>query len=210
MIRTALRGANFLDLYYETQDDDYLYEAIKYKNILYANVNQNDKRELEHIEKKIINFFDYEKQIWNKAKSEEVILDKEIERFMRMKSSDAIFYARIIKIFTKDRDFTLPLYTNMQLLDIMSDIQEYNKDFEKNSPNLLYIKLSQKVPRKQIPAKKEYAINLARKFNISANIMKIADGIIKDLKDFDFSGYKFIKDSIYKKYNTIKKELEIK
>jgi hypothetical protein len=78
-----------------------------------------------------------------------------------MKSSDAIYYGRLLRTFTKDKDFTFPIYSHMQLLDIQEDIQQYEQDSRNNLPNMLFMKLSQKLKKRQIPLIKKDAIILA-------------------------------------------------
>jgi predicted glycosyltransferase len=56
LLRTALRVANFYDLYYETGDGDFLKWAEEYKNLLYENIDPKTKSDLKNIEKQILPF----------------------------------------------------------------------------------------------------------------------------------------------------------
>lgn len=54
------------------------------------------------------NFFEFEKACWDKVQQDEPLSDEEINQFLKMKSSDALFYGRVIKIFTPCKNFTVP------------------------------------------------------------------------------------------------------
>lgn len=199
LLRTTLRMAFFLDFYSETDDKDFLHEANKYKKLMYSSMSKKDRFDLKLIEKRIIKLFDYEKQIWTKIKEGKSVSNEEIEKYWAMKSSDSLFYGRAIKIFTGNKDFTLPLYVYTQVLDIGLDLREYEKDFQENCPNILFMKLSQKIPISEISPLKKEAIKKAILFRSNLDLNKIVEKLVKQISTFDFGECSFLKKAIDQK-----------
>lgn len=203
LLRIALRTAFFLDFYSETGNKDFLKEGEKYKKELYDSLNKKDRQDLQNIERKIVKLFEYEKQVWTKIKNGQFVSNKEIEKFWKMKSADSLFYGRITKIFTQGINFTTPIYVYTQILDIVLDINEYEKDLAENLPNILYMKLSQQIPKENIPSKKEEAIRLAIRHDICDELIKVADNSLKQISLFDFGTCKFFLNDIMCQYDSL-------
>jgi len=207
LLRTALRTAFFLDFHSETNDSDFLKEASGYRELMYSNISKKDRQGLELVEAKIIKLFDYEKQIWTKIKKGQQVSNEEIEKFWQMKSADALFYSKVIKIFTGDKDFTLPIYVYTQILDVGLDFREYEKDFQKNSPNILYMKLSQKVSIDQIPQLKKDAIKEAVSLGVHLDLEEIVEKLAKQVSNFDFGACPDLKEAIKQRHKEFYEEL---
>ncbi len=206
LLRTTLRTAFFLDFYSETNDTDFLQEANRYRELMYSAMPREDKSDLESIERRIVKLFDYEKQIWARVKNGQRVSNEDIEKFWQMKSADALFYGRVTKIFTGEKDFSLPIYVYTQILDIGLDLREYEKDFQENSPNILYMKLSQALPTSQIPPLKEDAIQKAIRLDLHINLEKVVETLSKSVSNFDFGSCQFLKKAIEQRYNEFYKE----
>ena len=206
LLKTALRVAFFLDFYSETLDKSFQKEGNKYKEILYKNVKEKDKEELEVIEKRIMNLFDYEKEIWKKVLDGLSISNKEIEQYWKMKSADSLFYGRITKIFTKDKDFIIPIYIYTRILDIVLDIKEYESDVKDKLPNILYMKLSQRIPIEKILFNKKEAIKQAKKLKIDLELKEIIYKMVEEVSSFDFNDYEFLIERIKQKSEEFNKE----
>jgi len=209
LLRTALRWAFFVDFYSETNDKDFLIEGEKYIKILYNSLREEDGKDMQDIEKEIIKLFDYEKQVWGKVQNEEKIFNKEVEKFWKMKSADSLFYSRIIKIFTNGKDFTIPVYIYTQVLDIVLDTKEYEKDFKQKPPNLLYMKLSQKVSKEKIPINKKDALILAVNLGIYSELKAIVENLVKEASMFDFGDCLFLKELIEQRYKEFNNEFKV-
>src|SRR3989344_5456081 len=91
--------------------------------------------------------------------------------------------AKVIKIFSGDKDFTLPIYVYTQILDVGLDFREYEKDFQKNSPNILYMKLSQKVSIDQIPQLKKDAIKEAVSLGVHLDLEEIVEKLANQVSN---------------------------
>jgi hypothetical protein len=206
LLRTTLRTAFFLDFYSETGDKDFLLEANRYRSLMYSGIPEGDKPDLESIERRIVKLFDYEKQIWARVKSGQRVPNEDIEKFWRMKSADALFYGRIIRIFTGKKDFTLPIYIYTQILDIGLDLREYEKDFQENSPNILYMKLSQRIPIAEIPPIKRDAIQKAIGLSLHLDLEKVVEKLSRQVSDFDFGDCSFLREAIKQRYSEFYKE----
>jgi|GEM_PF-6884852 len=206
LLRTTLRTAFFLDFHSETNDIDFLKEANKYRELMYSNIPEKDKQDLESIERQIIKLFDYEKQIWTKVKNRQKVSNEEIEKYWQMKSADSLFYGRVTKIFTEDKDFTLPVYVYTQILDIGLDLREYEKDIQDNNPNILYMKLSQKVLVDHIPLLKNEAIREAISLELHSDLEKIVEKLVGQISNFDFGECSFLKEAIEQRYKEFYKE----
>jgi len=186
--------------YSETNDNDFLQEANRYKELMYSGMSEKDRQDLQLIERQIIELFDYEKRIWIKVKKGQQVSDAEIERFWQMKSADALFYGRLTKIFTGNKDFTLPIYVYTQILDIDRDLREYEKDFQENSPNILFMKLSQKIPVDQIPPLKRDAIREAICLGLHLDLERVVEKLSKQVSKYNFEECYFLKDAIKQRY----------
>lgn len=208
LLINSLRAAFFYDFNAETEDKDYLIEAEKYKKIVYDNVDEKTRGELKKIEEEILQLFPYEKEIWKKVKSGEKISDDEIREFWRRKSSDSLFYSRIINIFSAGKDVASPIYTYTQILDMLLDVREYEQDFQKNNPNMIYMKLSQVININKIPNQKTEAISISKEMGIKTWIEnQIQKDILPKISKYDFKKYEFLKNMIEKRYNDINAEL---
>ena len=199
LLKTALRTAFFLDFFSETEDADFLREANKYKRLMYSNVSEQDRQDLQGIEKRIIKLFDYEKDIWANIKTGRKVSNEEIEQFWKMKSADSLFYGRVIRIFTRDKDFTTPLYAYTQILDGVLDLREYEQDFEGDLSNLLYMKLSQRMSLKRIPKQKKEAISRAICFGAYSDLESFVEARAQEVSSFDFGDCLPLKKAIEQK-----------
>ncbi len=128
LLRDGLRTLFLYDFYYETQDKDYFISAWTSEEELYRKLSPEHKFRLIEVREKIMPFFYLEKKIWNKAKSREVISNEEFEEFWWRKASDALFYVEIMTPFTEGMDYGKPLHVYTQLVDVVLDIKEYEKD----------------------------------------------------------------------------------
>lgn len=210
-LRTALRTANLFDFYYETVDKDFLSEAHRQMGTLFQTINPADQIKLKNIGNKIIPFFEFEKLLWKKVLSGEKATDEEIREFLKQRSSDALFYAGVVKIFVPEPDFSTPLHVNMQILDLKTDIKEWDKDIEDGSPNILFMFLSRNInPERLKQLSKNEAIELAKEYRIDKQIIQMAKTIRNEVSDFDFAGYEFIADTIAERAKDLSEELGIK
>lgn len=207
--RSALLAANYFDFYSETGNIAFKIEAWKQLGVLFHNMRDEDRTDLEEIGNEIVTFFKYEKQIWKKVLTgDEAVTDKEVREFLFRKSSDALFYARILQVYVPGKDFSLPLHANMQLLDIRSDIEEWDLDTNDGNPNILFMLLSQSVDVGVIKTlSKKEMVEKARKQEIDTKLIKIADEIKNSVNNFNFSGFGFLEETIESHYMAIIAEL---
>ena len=202
---TTLHMARFVDLHFETGDPDFLTEARRLESELYIKL-PGATADLERIKNETLGFFDIEKDVWTKVQSGQTITDEEFEAFRLGKSSDARYYARVVQEFA-GRDVTKEIYTDMQLMDILADIREFEADMREKNPNLLYMLLSQKVPLGEIPETQPEAVQLARSLGIYEKLLNISEYIIEKAQDFDYEGIEFVKEGSEGKLAQIEKEL---
>lgn len=181
LLKIALRVAFFYDFYAETKDRDFLDEANRYKTLLYSQVSAQDKKDLQKIESQIRKLFEYEKQIGKKIKIGIALSDGEIKKHWQMKSSDALFYGRIINIFAIGKNLMPHVYVYTQILDMLLDIREYKQDLKKQELNMLYMRLSQVIPNNRIPVSKLEAIEFAKNVGISNDIKKEISDVASQL-----------------------------
>ena len=204
-LTTTLHMARFVDLHFETGDLDFLDEAYRLEKELYVKLPDTTD-DLERIKNETIGFFDIEKHVWKKVQSGQSITDEEFKTFRVGKSSDARYYARVVQEFV-GRDVTNEIYSDMQLMDILADIQEYEQDSKNNNPNLLYILLCQHAPLEQIPETKAEAIQLARSLGIHEELITIAESLVESAQNSDYTGIEFLREESEKKLEDIEKEL---
>lgn len=161
--RAALYAMYFLDFHAETdlrsaaseeerevKKQIYLTEARKQFGICYKGVPEQDRFDLARIQHRVVRFFGHERDVWKRIQREELVPTKDIMRVWGLKSSDALFYGRIIQSMT-GRDFSRVLYANMRLLDIRGDLMEMSDDVVKNSPNMVVAMLANKIGFTKIP-----------------------------------------------------------
>lgn len=204
LLITALRAAFFYDFYAETGDIDFLNEADRHKNFLYNHnqISAQDKEDLQKIESQIMKLFEYEKKIGDNIKAGSVLSDSEIKKHWQMKSADALFYGRIINIFTDGKNLIPDIYAYTQILDMLLDIREYEQDLKKQELNMLYMRLLRVVPSDKIPTSKLLAIELANSTGVSDNIKEETYNIAHQLKELN-------SDAISSAIEITLKEIEI-
>lgn len=205
LLVTTLRMARFVDLYYENNDPDYLEEGYRKEKELYGKL-PSAVDDFERIKSETIGFFDIERQIWTNVQTGQKITDEEFEAFRMGKSSDARYYARVVQEFI-GRDVTDEIYADMQLMDILADIREYEADLREKNPNLLYMLLSQHMSLDQIPETQGEAVQLAKRLGIHERFIHIAESLIENTQDFDYTGIEFLREEGERKLEEIEEAL---
>jgi len=195
-LRTALRAANLFDFYYETDESSYKIEGWKQIGVLFHDFGPKDRAELEKLGNEIIRFFGYEKELWNRVNQGEKVSDAKIRRFLLERSSDALFYARILQVFVPQENLGPALHANMQMLDMTTDIREWEIDLKNGNPNMLFMFLSQENEVEAIKklSTKE-AVDLAKSQNVDKKFIAIADELMTTFIDFDMPSIDLIGES---------------
>jgi len=202
LVKKSLTVFFLYDFYHETKDKIYLNGAWVCENELYKELKPKDKIDLIGIREHIMPFFYVERRIWDRVQRGIPVSNDEVSEFWFMKASDPLFYARIISIFTNGKDYSSPLHVYTQLLDGVLDVKEYEKDLEKNLPNILYIMLKQ--TGIEMPTTTKDAIEKAKKLGIAKSIKEESDKIYLRTSDYDFRGCEFLHKSIRNQYNTLR------
>lgn len=201
-LRLALRIANLYDRHAETGEAEFYHAAKRHETELYRLMGENVAGDLELIKSEIITFFDDERRIWSNIQNGMKVSDREITAFMQRRSTDAFYYGRILKEFTK-KDLSLALFVNMQLLDYQEDIHDYEDDVEHGAPNMVIMFLSQNLAS-SIPLFRQDALRMLRETQTDQMILGAAGRIHQQAAEIDFSGgYDFLKAAINEKYDTL-------
>lgn len=158
----------------EYHKEIYSDEAQKQLALCYQGLPDSDRQDLEEIRQNVVQFFDYERKVWEKVKRGERVDQQELMNVWELKSSDALFYGRLIQSFI-GKDFSPVLYANMRLLDIRGDLKDIMNDFTKNSPNMIIAMLANSIGIDRIPEEKTGILDTIRTPQIQDQIIDMMD-----------------------------------
>lgn len=202
LIRLADRYACLLDFYYETNNSCFYKEAKKQKKALYSTLDKKIKADLNRIEKRILPYFDYEKEIKEKLRKGESFSDKEIKKYILSKSSDAYYSGRLLEMFVPNSTNLVKVFHyRLALSDIYGDLRDFEEDLKHNMPNLLYLHLHNK--NHNVPSSRINALIISRNDSVERKIIKFADDLLDKTKRADLTKYPRLEKSIRKIYQKI-------
>jgi hypothetical protein len=185
-----------LDIYSETNDQKYKMEANNYREMIYSvseeKFGQTFVTELNILEGKAMEFFPFERELWERVMQDIPPTDDDIKQYMTMRAGDSHIYAKIIEAFTH-KDLTLPIKVSLQLLDYFRDTYHYHQDLKDNLPNSVYMALMSRYRMSGMP---EYTYS-------STPIYHLAKRVFNQIQDFDFKEYQFFKREIKALWNGI-------
>jgi len=205
LLTESLIFIRFFDLYYKTGDKDFLDEGQRYKFNLYNVLNPQYRSDLLDIEKKIvIPFFNYEAKLGEHIKEGKIPEDSEIRMYLYMKSSNALFYAKVIEPFIM-RDISSALHVYTELFNIEADCKKYEDDLNKGFPNVLYMLLMQRTKPNKIPQIRENAIELAKQDGTYNWIRVYSAHLVRHIESPFVTKTPSIKRAIYKRAEEIEK-----
>lgn len=140
------------------------------------------------LEKELLHFFPYERKLWNKIQSGILLTDEEIEKFVGMRSLDALLHTEIIRGFTGE-DWSVPMVVCMKIKDISNDLLQYSKDLEAKLPNIYYMFALQEGLASSAKPKK---ITLYARDKVE----QLKRSILSEVENFDFRNCSFLEDEI--------------
>ena len=179
-IRLAVRCACLLDLHAETQEAFYIEDEEgfnKQREAFYELIPPEYHQELQEIEAEVSQFFCYEQDLINRIKKGDKFSTADITTYLEGKSGDNLFYGRVLEILVPEWDLTNELQLQTILFDLGKDLEDYDEDIRNDLPNVLYMYLSGKISREEIPLDSENAIQLAQELGVSAEIISHASRI---------------------------------
>lgn len=173
LLRSGIRYACFLDKYHETGESIYHEEALRQREYIFSSIPPENQYLLENVEKKILPFWDYEKQIQKRIDKDDVFREEEVKEYIRFRASDSFFYCAIADVFRPFSPEMIGLFHNRLILsDIMDSIKDYEEDLRERHPNMLIMYLLNYVSIDEMPASLQQALNLACQFKINSKIHK--------------------------------------
>ncbi|OGZ39519.1 MAG: hypothetical protein A3B04_03825 [Candidatus Portnoybacteria bacterium RIFCSPLOWO2_02_FULL_39_11] len=175
-IKTSVRCACLMDLYAETENAVFLREFEAQRRKFYSLVPKQVHTELQTLEAEVKDFFQYELQLRMKLRRSEKFTSEEITRYLLGKSSDNVFYGRLLELIVPEWNLTNELRIQTILFDIGKDIEDYEQDAHSGFPNILNMFLTQKLEASKVPTNPVEAIELASRFGISNEILGLATG----------------------------------
>ncbi len=174
-VRTAGRFACLLDLYYETDNEEYLSEAQSQREILLSYFSPEDQEKVKRQEEYSTQFFAVEKELERKVREKAYVSDEEIETYISWRAADAFGYSLILRLFT-GLDLADPLHTRQMLADIERDLNEYKEDIQNGHLNVLLLTVYNKgfftpITSETIPQKVS---------SIKQDILSFASGLVEN------------------------------
>lgn len=209
LMRLAVRYFLLLDLYYETDDPIYLKEAEKQRSELYQLIHQKHHRDLISIERKAIQYFDFEKKLQSRIQANDSFTEEDIRRYLDGKSGDALFYGRLLGTIIPAWNLTDELRIQTILFDIGKDITDYEDDIKHGLPNVLSLFLSGSLEKNKIPKDMRGAIRLLNELTVSSRVLKLAARLKeKALASKDLDRSPTLREIIIYHYSRIEQLLE--
>jgi hypothetical protein len=205
LLRIAIRYACFLDKYHESGESMYLEEANKHRSIFYSSIAPEQRQVLESIEKRIMPFWDYERQNQKRIEEEEVFSEEEIKEYISLRASDSFVYCAIASMFHSfTPEMTELFHKRLMLADIVDSIKDYEEDLRDRQPNILIMWLLNYMSKDEIPASLPHALNLSRKFKINLKIINFCKELHQQaLKSEYLSTAPLLKKDFNTKYHTL-------
>lgn len=120
---------HYLDLFYERGDEEFFLKANIAHTELYHLLNIDEKNKLSSLEKKLGNFFEYEKQLSKKVDAREIAL-YDLENYTILRSSDVFLYSMIAGFFG---DFPEEYQSVLHYIQMKEDLKDDLKDIELDS-----------------------------------------------------------------------------
>src|SRR3989344_4202886 len=135
----------FLDYFYELKNKNFLRKANGIHNALLSKLKPKQQNELLKMESRVAPFFQYEKKLAVKIKTNRKFSNKEIERFTLMKSKDVCVYSIITSFFAKlPERFVTKMYHAQLVRDLGDDFRDLLEDFQQKMPNPILLRLQNK------------------------------------------------------------------
>lgn len=207
MVKLADRYACLLDYYYETGNYDFYKEAKNQKEALFKRLDNDAGADLNRLERKLLPYFNYEKELKKKIKVNIPIAEREIKNYILKQSSDAYYSGRLLKIFAPKSDGLIKVFHyRLALSDVWDDLNDFEEDFRQDMPNILYLFLYNQNPN--VPSSRLNALIVAKNSAINQKIIRFADELLNKTKKTDLTKYPLLEKSINQKYHKIVKLLK--
>lgn len=150
VLTRAVRCACLLDLYAETANPVYAAELEKQRSKFYEEVPKDFHSELEKVEGDVKRFFDDEKTLIERIKARSIFSENDIRKYLTGKSSDNLFYGRLLELLVPEWNLTRELQIQTMLFDIGKDLVDYEEDIANGLPNTLEMCLSSGIDKSRI------------------------------------------------------------
>ncbi len=178
-IKLAVRCACLLDLHAETDNQTYLGEFKKQRTDFYGLIPDQHQQKLRVLEGQVMQFFEEERLIMDRVRSGDRFSEENIREYLLGKSSDNLFYGKVIEVFIPEWDLTEELRIQTVLFDIGKDIKDYEEDIRDELPNVIYMVLSSEVDKGAIPRDEAAVMGSAIRTGASNRLL----GLASDFKD---------------------------
>lgn len=210
LLRTAIRYACFLDKYHESGESMYLEEANKHRSIFYSSIAPEQCQVLESIEKRIMPFWDCERQIQKRIEEGDVFSKEEIKEYISLRASDSFVYCAVASMFHSfTPEMTELFHKRLMLSDIVDSIKDYEEDLRDRQPNILIMWLLNYMSKDKVPASLPHALNLSRKFKINLKIINFGKELYQQaLKSEYLSTTPLLKKDFDTKYHILEELLQ--
>ncbi len=173
LIRSGIRYSCFLDKYHETGENIYIEEALRQRDFIFNSIPPENRYMLENVEKNIMPFWEYEKEIQRRIENDNVFKEEEIKKYLNFRASDSFFYCALAELFIPFSPEMKRLFHNrLMLSDIVDSIKDYEEDLGNRHPNMLIMYLLNYISVDEMPASLQQALNLACQFKINSRIQK--------------------------------------
>lgn len=140
LLETAVRYICFIDLYQETNDEEYRAEYEQQRRALYAGLDVGDRRKLKEVEDEILHYWNLERSLKRRIRDGTHISEEEAENYILKKSGDAILYGTIAGFYCDLPSRLIGVIHKRQALaDLVDDVKDYNEDLENRQPNIVIL-----------------------------------------------------------------------
>ncbi len=209
VMRKAIRCACLLDLFSETKSPEYLTEFVKQRTQFYTMIPVYTHDELESVEYEVKQFFKYEQILHDRIQQGYKFSWTDIEKYIMGKSSDNIFYGRVLELLTLDwtPKHSTALRTQTILFDIGKDIMDYEEDAIEDLPNILYMALTTSLKSKDIPRQLRDAVRIASKTGIAGQIIDFAARFKNEISTEILSASPTLQEAVVQRFEAIRRGL---
>lgn len=212
LLETAVKYICFMDLYQETNDEDYRVEYEQQRRTLYIGLDVEDRRKLKEVEDEILyswNYWNLERSLKRRIQDGTHISEEAAADYILKKSGDAVFYSTIAGFHCNLPSGLIGVIHKRQALaDLVDDVQDYEEDLETGQPNIMILYFLNKGVS-NYPDNFRNALDLAKRLGVAERVIRFGEKIYQTaLYVEEINQTPQLRQAIENKYNLLARLLE--
>ncbi len=210
LMRKAIRCACLLDLFAETRSPEYLGEFVRQRTQFYRMMPSYTHDTLQKLEYDGRQFFEHEQTLRQRIRDHDEFSWSDIEAYMMGKSSDNVFYGKILEFMAPSwtPGHSEALRTQTILFDIGKDIQDYPDDVKGSFPNTLSMALTTHMKPKDIPSSLPEALRAAQETGATEQIVAFASRFYKEIPTEVLFTSPTLREALVQRFESVRRGLQ--